>query len=105
IVSRQLVEEGVASFAKSFDSLIETIASKGAKLRNGELSAAGQDARREGLLALSQKDAVRKLFAKDASLWPGGKAAGWLGWLDPVEGQRAGAGGPAAGGREGAAPG
>jgi transaldolase / glucose-6-phosphate isomerase len=91
IVDRQLVEEGVASFAKSFDSLIETIAAKAAKLRNGELSAAGQDARREGLLALRQKDAVRKLFAKDASLWPGGKGADWLGWIDTVGEQRAAA--------------
>src|SRR6478672_5597343 len=68
IVSRQLVEEGVASFAKSFDSLVETIAGKAAQLRSGDLSAAGQGARREGLLALSQKDAVTKLFGKDASL-------------------------------------
>src|SRR4051794_5610474 len=47
IVSRQLVEEGVASFAKSFDSLVETIATKAARLRSGDLSAAGQGARRE----------------------------------------------------------
>ncbi len=92
IVSRQLVEEGVASFAKSFDSLVETIAGKAAQLRSGDLSAAGQGARREGLLALSQKDAVQKLFARDASLWPGGKAAGWLGWIDTVAEQRANAG-------------
>jgi transaldolase len=32
IVSRQLVDEGVASFAKSFDSLIETIGEKAASL-------------------------------------------------------------------------
>ena len=35
IVSRQLVEEGVASFAKSFDSLIETIEHKAAGARAG----------------------------------------------------------------------
>ena len=42
----ELVEEGVASFAKAFDDLIETIAGKAASLRTGDLSAAGQG--REG---------------------------------------------------------
>ena len=81
--ARQLVDEGVASFAKSFDSLIETIAGKLEGLRRGgELSAAAGDVRREGLLALTEHDAVRRLFARDASLWPGGQAGAWLGWLD-----------------------
>src|SRR3954452_23856024 len=53
ITERILVDEGMASFAKSFDSLIDTIAGKAAQLRGGEYAGAAGDARREGLLAVT----------------------------------------------------
>jgi transaldolase/glucose-6-phosphate isomerase len=91
-VTDQLVDEGIDKFAESFDDLLGAVADKrthilGSRLntqwmKTGDLSdplgTATDRATHEGW--------TRRLWAKDASLWPGGEAGKWLGWLDAASG-------------------
>ncbi|AOX16280.1 bifunctional transaldolase/phosoglucose isomerase [Kozakia baliensis] len=90
-VTKTLVKEGCASFCDAFDKLLGAVAKKqqailGDRLLEqkanlpGELQAAVkaalEDWRKEGK--------VRKLWARDASVWTGGDEPKWLKWLDIV---------------------
>ncbi len=73
-VTDQLLREGVESFAKSFHDLMDAIRSKREALLAGRV---GQTARLghlsgpvdAALRDLKDRDAVKRLWAKDASLW------------------------------------
>ena len=90
-VCAKLVEDGVRLFADAEDKLLAAVARKRALLLEGKLDA--QRCAMPGALK-SQVDAtleewrgagkVRRLWARDASLWTGGSEADWLGWLDIV---------------------
>ena len=71
ILVHELVDEGVESFTKSFDSLIATIDDEGARARTGA--------------RMSMAAEVARLFARDASLWTDSGEDAWLGWIDAVE--------------------
>ena len=95
-ITDTLVREGVASFAKSFESLLNGLRAKSATFRDdlqrardvqlGALSSAVRAALEE----LDAQDAPRRLQARDATLWGGDSerqtsVAQRLGWLPVVE--------------------
>jgi transaldolase/glucose-6-phosphate isomerase len=88
-VTKQLVADGVKLFADAADALLLAVARKRAALLGGGVSSLhyslpsaldqAVDARLEAWRA---EGSVRKLWARDASLWTGGPEAEWLAWLD-----------------------
>lgn len=88
-VAEKLLAEGVKLFADPFDTLLSAVEKKRQALLGPEISrltytlsadlaahvqAALEDWRLHGK--------VRRLWARDASLWTGTDEASWLGWLD-----------------------
>jgi len=91
-VSADLLGAGVQLFADAADSLLGAVAAKRAAALRGSL--AQHHAKLPGALANAVDAArqdwrvrgnIRRLWAKDASLWSGGPEAKWLGWLDSAE--------------------
>ena len=86
-VTDWLVKDGVEKFADAADSLYGAIAEKcdallGHKVTVGyELGGAAQAVDAE-IKAWSRNGNVRRLWAKDKSLWTGADENKWLGWLD-----------------------
>ena len=90
-VTDKLVEDGVQLFADAFDKLLEAVERKrikflGAKSATHAASLPGDlgkavDAELETWRAGGK---IRRLWARDASLWSGADEAKWLGWLDIV---------------------
>ena len=95
-ITDTLVREGVASFSKSFESLLHGLSEKSDTLRAeltderarqlGGLNAGTQDALNE----LAAEDAPRRLQARDITLWGGDQSrqnsvAQRLGWLPVVD--------------------
>lgn len=87
-VTDRLVVDGVRLFAEAFDKLLVGVETKRAWMLGDRLN--GQAARLPPQLqakldqALERARAeawVRRLWARDASLWTGADEAGWLGWL------------------------
>ncbi|QNT77481.1 bifunctional transaldolase/phosoglucose isomerase [Entomobacter blattae] len=91
-VTDTLLEAGVSSFADAFDALLGSVASKQIALQGEKLDgikidlpadmkekvdAAMEDWRKAGK--------VRKVWAKDASVWTGDDESKWLGWLDIID--------------------
>ncbi|MGH7002215.1 MAG: bifunctional transaldolase/phosoglucose isomerase, partial [Stellaceae bacterium] len=94
-VTGTLVEEGVQLFADAFDKLLGAVARKRAALLGDALDGQGWtlpgtlDAEvKASLEAWRHAGNVRRLWARDASLWTGKDEAKWLGWLDIVGEQR-----------------
>jgi transaldolase/glucose-6-phosphate isomerase len=88
-VTAHLVDDGVKQFSEAADALLLAVAQKRAKLL-GSTAASLQyglpdaldkavDAR---LDAWRHDGAVRRLWARDASLWTNADEAKWLAWLD-----------------------
>jgi transaldolase / glucose-6-phosphate isomerase len=91
-VTTTLVNEGVASFADAFDDLLGTVATKqnallGDKLTHTTLDLPAElDAAVKASLDTWRKDGtVRRVWARDASVWTGKDESKWLKWLDIVE--------------------
>lgn len=91
-MTAKLVEEGVVSFQEAFDALLGSVAGKqneilGRKLTDTRLSLpkAFDDAVKAGLEEWRRDGTIRRLWAKDASVWTNGSEAGWLRWLDIVD--------------------
>ncbi|MDE2134611.1 MAG: bifunctional transaldolase/phosoglucose isomerase [Alphaproteobacteria bacterium] len=90
-----LVGDGVDKFADAADLLYGAIAEKcdelsGRKIRIGyELADAAGSVNAE-LKSWTRKGNVRRLWAKDASLWSGADENKWLGWLDIAKREKAG---------------
>jgi len=90
-VTTLLVDDGVKLFADAFDNLLGAVAEKRTKLLGGTVSdlkltlpetlQTAVDAEMESWRAGGK---VRRLWARDASLWTGGDEASWLAWLDVV---------------------
>ncbi|SRR5579871_187041 len=93
-VTEKLVADGVQLFAEAFDKLLAAVAKKRQSLLNGDAelqTAKLPDAlSREVAATLEEWRAlgkVRRLWARDATLWTGDDEAKWLGWLGIVEAQ------------------
>jgi transaldolase/glucose-6-phosphate isomerase len=88
-ITDDLVEDGVQQFAKAADKLYGALAEKRQKLLNGSLlsqqislDASTSRIVQDELDDWTARGNVRRLWAKDASLWTGADEAKWLGWLD-----------------------
>ena len=91
-VTDRLREEGVRGFVASFDAIMATIEQKRAgALQPGidrtsyHLPPPLLDAVRASLQDWRSNDKVRRLWARDASLWSGHDEARWLDWLEVAE--------------------
>ena len=91
-VTTALVDDGVKSFAKAADDLLGAVAAKRNTMLGERL--ATMDARLPETLGKPVEAAledwreqgkVRRLWARDATVWTGGSEAKWLAWLDIVE--------------------
>ncbi len=86
-ITDDLVVDGVDKFAEAADRLYSAIADKsdalsGRKVKIGwELSGAAADV--DGALkSWTKQGNIRRLWAKDKTLWTGADENKWLGWLD-----------------------
>ncbi|GBQ68288.1 bifunctional transaldolase [Ameyamaea chiangmaiensis NBRC 103196] len=91
-VTQTLVTEGCASFEDAFDALLGSVAAKQAALlgdtlisQTVDLPADIEAAYKAELDSWRKAGTVRKLWAKDASVWTGKDEGKWLKWLDIVE--------------------
>jgi transaldolase/glucose-6-phosphate isomerase len=91
-VTKRLVEDGVRLFADAADGLLLAVAQKRAKLLGTAIASLhyglpdALDKAVDARLDAWRKDGnVRKLWARDASLWTSGPEAKWLAWLDIVQ--------------------
>ena len=81
-VTDQLERQGVRKFSESFSGLLKTIDARAAAARR---EVQGIQPRLQATLESLDRDQVgRRLWGRDATLWPG-DSAGWLGWLDLPE--------------------
>ncbi|OFW41854.1 MAG: transaldolase [Acidobacteria bacterium RIFCSPLOWO2_12_FULL_60_22] len=95
-VTDQLLQEGVRLFAEAFDRLLNAVDQK-CKGKAVELSQRQMHRLGGDLSAAVQKSLqdwqvdrkVRRLWARDASLWSGKDEGNWLGWLGIAEDQSA----------------
>ncbi len=88
-VTTTLVQDGVKTFAEAFDKLLGAVAGKRTKMLGAALN--GQSISLPADLDKTVKDDLeraaregwtRRLWNRDPTLWTGGDAARWLGWLD-----------------------
>ena len=92
-ITADLVTEGVAKFAEAFDALLGAVADKrihvlGSRLNAQWIKAGALDAPMKSALDKATKEGwTRRLWAKDATLWPGQDAGKWLGWLGAARGE------------------
>jgi transaldolase/glucose-6-phosphate isomerase len=91
-VTKHLVEDGVRLFADAADGLLLAVAEKRAKLLGTTIAGLqyglpdALDQAVDARLDTWRRDGnVRRLWARDASLWTGGPESKWLAWLDIVE--------------------
>lgn len=83
-----LVEDGVAKFAASADALYGALAQKRIKAAGDpigltfKLATSEREKVARAMATWTAQGHVRRIWARDATLWTGGKEAGWLGWLD-----------------------
>lgn len=94
-VTDHLVDEGVDKFRVAFDKLIAAVEAKrrvAARPQIRRMSrslAASDEARVQATLAdWDATDKVRRLWARDATLWTGGDEAKWLAWLTVADRER-----------------
>ncbi|MGH7936651.1 MAG: transaldolase, partial [Chthoniobacterales bacterium] len=95
-VTDKLTDDGVKLFEEAFDKLLEAVnkrAKKGAPsgLKNFSYKLPA-DLDKEVLAAIDdwkKNDKVKRLWARDASLWTKSDESKWLGWLGVVEDQLA----------------
>jgi len=95
-VTDTLLEEGVKLFAEAFDKLLTAVAgkvkaAKPAKInrQTHTLSENLAVAVKASLDEWQKNDKVRRLWARDASLWTGEDEGQWLGWLGITDDQLA----------------
>jgi transaldolase/glucose-6-phosphate isomerase len=94
-VTDQLLEQGARLFSDAFDRLLGAVEKKRQALLSGGLTrqayALGPctDAVAKTLEAWRAAGNVRRLWARDASLWTNQDEDQWLGWLHVVDGWRA----------------
>ncbi len=91
-VTKHLVEDGVKLFADAADALLLAVAKKRATLLGSSVASLhyslpeSLDKAVEARLEGWRKDgSVRRLWARNSSLWTGGPESKWLAWLDIVD--------------------
>jgi transaldolase/glucose-6-phosphate isomerase len=91
-VTEHLVEDGVKLFADAADNLLGAVAQKRTALMGSTLSGLSwklpadlDHAVGESLESWRAEGKVRRLWARDASLWTGDDEAKWLAWLSIVD--------------------
>jgi transaldolase/glucose-6-phosphate isomerase len=91
-VTEHLVEDGVKLFADAADNLLGAVAQKRTALMGSTLSGLSwklpadlDHAVAESLESWRVEGKVRRLWARDASLWTGDDEAKWLAWLSIVD--------------------
>jgi transaldolase/glucose-6-phosphate isomerase len=87
-ITDELVTEGVEKFAEAADQLFAALATKRARILGDRLlrtdfalGEAGSKVDNE-IAAWTKAGNIRRLWAKDKSLWTGKDEDRWLGWLD-----------------------
>ena len=95
-VTDQLLQEGVRLFAEAFDRLLNAVdqkcKGKAVELSQRQMHRLGGDlsaAVQKSLQDWQVDGKVRRLWARDASLWSGKDEGNWLGWLGIAEDQSA----------------
>ncbi len=93
-VTDRLSDEAVALFADAFDKLLGAVEKKRETLLGTELNRQSyilpknlDEAVKASLEDWRVNGKVRRLWARDASLWSGSDEASWLGWLGITEDQ------------------
>jgi transaldolase / glucose-6-phosphate isomerase len=87
-ITDELVTEGVDKFAEAADQLFAALAQKRAKMLGAKLLAAefalGDAAAKvdNEIAAWTKAGAIRRIWAKDKTVWTGADEDRWLGWLD-----------------------
>jgi transaldolase/glucose-6-phosphate isomerase len=90
-VTTRLVEEGVTKFSDAFDTLLGAVATKRTKIlgarQNAQWIKAGplETAAAAAVETAARDGWARRLWRKDPTLWKGGDADKWLGWLDAAK--------------------
>jgi transaldolase/glucose-6-phosphate isomerase len=94
-ITAELVVDGVRLFSDAADQLLCAVARKRAALLGSRLDGMSYDlpaeldaAVKEALEDWRRKGNIRRLWARDATLWTGSDEAKWLGWLDIVDEER-----------------
>jgi transaldolase/glucose-6-phosphate isomerase len=91
-VTAFLTVDGVEKFVQSFDDLLGAVAVKRQTILGDRLDtqsiAAGPlaPALETALARVASEGWPRRLWSKEATLWPAGDAGRWLGWLDAAAG-------------------
>jgi len=94
-VTDDLVTQGVALFADAFDALLASIEERRREILGDDVAGQTESlgASEEAVAAARDEwrrsGALRRLWARDASLWSGNDEDRWLAWLDAVERGRA----------------
>jgi transaldolase/glucose-6-phosphate isomerase len=95
-VTETLVKDGVRLFADAADKLLGVVERKREAILGGKLDRPSyslkEPLQRDVVAALEdwrQNGKLRRLWARDATLWTGADEAKWLGWLDIVDRQLA----------------
>ncbi|HVJ54298.1 MAG TPA: bifunctional transaldolase/phosoglucose isomerase [Aliidongia sp.] len=94
-ITAKLVEDGVQLFADAFDQLLGAVEGKRVKALGGRLNGMTvslpdplkQQVEAE-IEAWRHGGKIRRLWAKDSTLWTGADENKWLGWLGIVEAQQ-----------------
>ncbi len=89
-ITDRLLTDGVKQFADAFDRLLGAVAHKRALILNGPTNQLIHPGPLGAILdkTIEQWRAagdIRRLWAKDATLWTGTAESHWLGWLDTVD--------------------
>ncbi len=92
-VTKTLLDDAVKKFADPFDKLLGTVEKKRQQIQGGlvpqSYSLGNQaDAVKKTLEDWRTEGKIRKLWARDASLWTGQDEGQWLDWLGIVDAQR-----------------
>jgi transaldolase / glucose-6-phosphate isomerase len=95
-VTDKLLTQGVQLFSDAFDKLLNAVGQQGKDIGSGKINRQTYklpESLATGLKALLDDwrahGKVRKLWARDASLWTGADEGQWLGWLGITNGQLA----------------
>lgn len=93
-VTDKLTEEGVELFADAFDKLLKAVTAKAKAAKPAKINRLTYQlpedlavAVRASLDEWRDNDKVRRLWARDASLWTNTDEAQWLGWLNVADDQ------------------
>lgn len=91
-VTDALLDEGVTAFEEAFDTLLASVAAKQTALMGDSLTGLKTSLPADLSAAVTQAQddwrrdgTIRRLWAKDATVWTGGTEADWLNWLTIVD--------------------